>query len=380
MTDRAWGEVTEDRSVGTSSPCPPPTIVTIQYLRAIAAGLVVLRHAMDVLELSGNYPQPFGRYGVDLFFVISGYIMWTTTAERGRSPLAFWSARIVRIVPIYWIYTTLFIALAFVLPRTLLGPPVDPIHILQSYFFIPAEHPRLGAILPIYTIGWTLNYEMFFYFIFGCCLFIPHRLFRFAVVVGTLLLLVLIGWRLPSQSAVVTIYTNPILLQFAAGIVLALASSRLQRIAPVVGWGLLAAVSVWLLVVYTGETLPNSFLAYRLPAIVTVAGALILEPVARARPSRLSLLLGDASYSIYLAHPFAVRAWYFAFSYAFGIVGSTGQAVFVVTSMMAGIAGGIVSFLLLERPILAAARCRLLGGRAEVEKRRSLIGSALSKP
>src|SRR5215212_2699709 len=104
MTDRSWGEVTKDQRGGTSWHCPAPTIVTVQYLRAIAASLVALRHAMDVPELIGKYPQPFGRYGIDLFFVISGYIMWTI-AERGRSPLSFWSARIVRIVPIYWIYT-----------------------------------------------------------------------------------------------------------------------------------------------------------------------------------------------------------------------------------------------------------------------------------
>lgn len=343
MTDRA------------SSPRPAPTVVTIQYLRAVAASLVVLHHAMAVPELITYYPQPYGQYGVDLFFVISGYIMWTTTAVGGR-PLAFWVARIVRIVPIYWIYTTLFIAIAFGMPKALFNAAVDPVHILKSYFFIPAEHPRLGIIQPIYTLGWTLNYEMFFYFVFGCCLVIPHHLFRFAAVVGVLLLLVSVGWSLPLQGPIVTTYTNLILLEFAAGVVLALTLSRLQSIAPVIGWGLFAAANVWLLAVYAGETLPDRILAHGVPATAMVAGALILEPVARARPSRLGLLLGDASYSIYLAHPFAERAWYFAFGYAFGIAAPTGQAAFVVTSVMVGIAGGVASFILLERPVLDAGR------------------------
>jgi peptidoglycan/LPS O-acetylase OafA/YrhL len=117
--------------------------VTIQYLRAIAASLVMLRHAVDMPELIGKYQQPFGQYGIDLFFIISGYIIWTTTAERGRSPLAFWGARMVRIVPIYWVYTTLFIAMASV--WSVVGTTVDPLHIVKSYFFIPAEHPRLGG-------------------------------------------------------------------------------------------------------------------------------------------------------------------------------------------------------------------------------------------
>jgi exopolysaccharide production protein ExoZ len=359
MTNRAVDEFTKHRSPGTLSPRPAPTLVTIQYLRAIAASLVVLRHAVDVPELIGKYPQPFGQYGIGLFFVISGYIMWMTTAQRSRSPLAFWAARIVRIVPIYWIYTTLFIAVSFVLPMALFGTAFDSIYALKSYFFIPAEHPRFGGILPIYTLGWTLNYEMFFYFVFGCGLFIPMHMFRFAAVVGVLFLLVLVGWLLPLSGAVVLTYTNPVLLQFAAGIVLALTSSRLQSIAPEVGCGLLVATSVWLLVVYTGETLPNGILAHELPAIATVAGALILEPVARAQPSRPIILLGSASYSIYLAHPFAERPWYFVFTYAFGIVTPSEQAAFVLTSMMAGLAGGVASFLLLERPVLDAGR-RLL--------------------
>jgi exopolysaccharide production protein ExoZ len=358
MTDRALAKLT------ASSPPSATTVVTIQYLRALAASLVVLQHAMAVPDLIPYYPRPWGQYGVDVFFVISGYIMWMTTAVRGPTPPAFMLARIIRIVPMYWIFTTLFIVIAVAMPKALFHPAVNPLHIFESYFFIPVEHPRLGIIRPIYTLGWTLNYEMFFYFVFGCCLLIPRHLFRFAAVVGVLFLLVSMGWSLPLQGAVVTTYTNPILLEFAAGVVLAVTSTRLQSIAPAVGWGLIAAASVWLLAVYAGETLPDLIFAHGVPAVAMVAGALILEPVARARPSRIGLLLGDASYSIYLAHPFAERAWYFAFGYAFAITAPAEQAAFVATSVMAGIAGGVASFSLLERPVLDACRRlrRAIGG------------------
>src|SRR5216684_2723383 len=109
------------------------TVVTIQYLRAIAASLVVCHHAFAPPALQSYYRHSFGEFGVDLFFVISGYIMWTTTARGQRGPASFWAARIVRIVPLYWVYTTLFLAVALIMPQALFTPPgLDPVFILKS--------------------------------------------------------------------------------------------------------------------------------------------------------------------------------------------------------------------------------------------------------
>jgi exopolysaccharide production protein ExoZ len=87
-----------------------------------------------------------------------------------------------------------------------------------------------------------------------------------------------------------------------------------------------------------------------------VAGALILEPWARTRPNRLGLLIGDASYSIYLAHAFAQRLWYFAFMAVFGVGSSLLTALFIGSAWIAGLAGGVVAYWLLEKPILDWSR------------------------
>ena len=92
------------------------TVVAIQYLRALAASLVAFHHAVGI-PVFADYTTHFGTVGVDLFFVISGFIMWTTTERSDRGPVQFWLARIVRVVPLYWIFTTLYVAAALITPE-----------------------------------------------------------------------------------------------------------------------------------------------------------------------------------------------------------------------------------------------------------------------
>jgi exopolysaccharide production protein ExoZ len=338
------------------------TIVTVQYLRAIAAMLVVFHHAMAPPALHPYYPRPFGEFGVDLFFVISGFIMWTTTVGARRGPASFWAARILRIVPLYWIYTTLFVAIALILPRALFTTPgLDLSFIIKSYLFVPALHPHFGGIAPVYTLGWTLNYEMFFYFVFGVGLLIARPNVRMAALVAVFVLLVSIGLLAEPQGPVLATYTNPILLEFLAGIVLARLAPWLMHCPRLLGVVLIGLGAFWLGHVVTSDTPPSRIAGYGVSAIAIVAGALVLEPIARVTTNRLGLLLGDASYSIYLAHPFAQRVWFLAIgrllpdiSVPFGLL------VHVMGAMLVGIAGGVCSYLLIERPLLVAGR-RLIG-------------------
>ena len=165
-------------------------------------------------------------------------------------------------------------------------------------------------------------------------------------------------------GAVAATYTNPILLEFAAGIVLACLASRLYTTRSAIGWALIGIAVIWLVAVHRMEPLPERIVAFGIPAIVAVAGALVLERSARQRPSRFALLLGDASYSIYLAHPFAQRIWYFVFGALIGTETPATVALYVVTAIVAGIGGGIVSYVLIERRILGIkARWRASGSK-----------------
>src|SRR6266852_9064910 len=214
----------------------PPTVITVQYLRAVAASLVVFHHAMAPPALQSYYRHSFGEFGVDLFFVISGYIMWTTTARGQRGPASFWAARIVRIVPLYWVYTTLFLLVAVFAQQALFTEAgLDAAFVLKSYLFVPAVHPSYGGIAPFYTLGWTLNYEMFFYLVLGLSLLLVRPALRFGLFVGLFVLLVLTGWMATPRGALLSTYTNPILLEFLAGVALAALAPWLTRSAASVG-------------------------------------------------------------------------------------------------------------------------------------------------
>src|SRR6185437_14170487 len=131
----------------------------IQALRAIAALLVVFVHlAVPVAALG---VAPFGAGGVDLFFVISGFIMVYTTVGRPISGAEFLGRRIVRIVPLYWLLTLAVFGIALIAPTLLQFTTASWGQLLKSLFFIPFAKAN-GDVQPVLFLGWTLNYEMFF--------------------------------------------------------------------------------------------------------------------------------------------------------------------------------------------------------------------------
>jgi exopolysaccharide production protein ExoZ len=299
-------------------------------------------------------PPRLAEFCVDLFFVISGFIMWITTIDSGRGPGAFWLARLVRIVPLYWIYTSLYVLVALLVPRVLNSGVLDPVHVISSYLFIPANHPLLGNAAPPLSLGWTLNYEMFFYFFFGLFLFLRNPRLRLALMAVFFLCLIAVGQIVHPQGPMAQTYTDPILIDFVVGVVLAVAYPRLAKMPAALGWALLAISIGWLTVMHSLPELPERFTAHSIPAAIMVPGVLILERLARLRPNAFLLLLGDASYSIYLAHPFAVRACFILMTVLVGTETPTKAIICAVATALAGVVGGLVSWFLLEKPMLGA--------------------------
>jgi exopolysaccharide production protein ExoZ len=273
----------------------PRRFFSIQYLRALAALGVVVFHTLE----ASPHRFVLGAAGVDLFFVISGFIMWTVST-RERQPAVFLWRRIWRVVPTYWIATLLVAAVAVVRPHFLWQTEPSGGHLLLSLLFVP-HFDTYGRLYPLLLQGWTLNYEMFFYAVFTVILFLPRQR-QLVALIGAMAALAATGLALAPTSAVAHTYSDPLLLEFAAGAGLATLRER--------GWlangpaGALLVLAGAVLLAASGgvdlQTDPMRWFYWGGPAAMIVAGAICVEEAGWVRNIPLLSLLGDASYSIYL--------------------------------------------------------------------------------
>jgi exopolysaccharide production protein ExoZ len=347
-------------------------LAPIQILRAFAALCVVVFHAeSDAAVVGARLGTGFVRSdalpwlaGVDIFFVISGFIMVYASSRwfgSARAPRVFLAHRIVRIVPLYWATMIVYLAVVLLAPLLLNSEYLAPRFVIASFLFIPAARPD-GLVQPLYSLGWTLNYEMFFYALFAIAIRFPRRL-SVPALIATLILLVLFGNAFAPLPQPLAFWSDPIILEFAFGMALGWASAegfflnRPARLAFALAGLALMAVDLsrpWEL------ALPRP-LAYGLPATFLVASAALASPERRSAENpliRWGVVLGDASYALYLLHPFVIRALRELVTRT-AIAAQIGPWGFVVVSILCAAAAAIGVNRVFERPITRAAR-RLL--------------------
>jgi len=328
----------------------------IQYLRGIAAMMVLLFHVqVQLYRLGYDGAWPSGLLGgIDIFYVISGFIMWSTTIERAENgPLDFWRRRIVRIVPLYWIVTGFVVIVLLSAPHMTQSSRFDLSHVASSFLFVGHPHPLTGRVEPLLIPGWTLNHEMFFYLIFGLFLLVPARI-RLVGMLSALAGLVVCGRLLaPPAQSVAAFYTSNMLLEFGFGVLLgalAVQGAGMKHARLAQGWVLLAIGAIMMAFPPVGHMLPG-VVVRGLPAVMIVAGVLVVEAHRGLHRSRLLAGLGDASYSIYLSHMITLSAssqlWR-----AMGLpTDAVGLGVYVPVAALLALAGGWFLYVGVERPL-----------------------------
>ncbi|WP_331376905.1 acyltransferase family protein [Sinorhizobium chiapasense] len=319
------------------------TIHGIQYLRAAAALAVVIFHAA---EKTGHH-FAIGAAGVDVFFVISGFIMWVISDRRPVTPARFMVDRIRRIVPIYWLAAMVMVAggIAGLFPNMVLSVE----HVLASLFFMPMRSPSNGEIWPVLVQGWTLNFEMLFYAVFAISLLLPRK-WRLPSIAGLFFFLVVAGLVTSFDNPLMLTYTRPIILEFVAGMVIAELWLK-GRVPPLVAGVALIACSFGGFLLIGILHLPFDEFTIGPLAVMLVVGALSIEAHGHIRSLQLPNLLGNASYSIYIWHTFAISVVAKAASMV-GIDAWIALAVSVLSGTVIGIAG----YAMLERPLLYRKR------------------------
>lgn len=308
----------------------PRTLLSIQYLRGLAALAVGVAHVAWTNWL-------WGQQGVDVFFVISGFIM-AHVASREADPATFLRARVLRVVPLYAVVT-----LAWWIGH----PAMTPVHVALSLAFVPHLGPE-GMIWPVIWQGWTLLYEAFFYAAFAAALLLPPRL-RLPLLSGGFAVLAGIGAVSGSNAAAAQVYLSPLLLEFLAGAWLHEAWARGWLARP--AWGIAAATLAGLALVATRNIEPGDWriLMWGVPCLMLVGAGLAMESILPRVP--LLLALGNWSYAIYLTHRFVLPYLMAAFHPL--------PTPLALTGVMAGCAAlGALVHLGVERPLTQLLRHR----------------------
>lgn len=296
-------------------------LYSLQLLRAVAAYGVLLYHLGDAA--SDRYPTlamltAVGACGVDVFFVISGFIMVHTTRSPDCTPSSFLARRLQRVAPPYW-FITLVVFIALLVGLEPIGNHgVDWGYLLASLAFVPTTREG-GAIMPLLGVGWTLNYEILFYVLFAGVLrwrrFAPPGLLV-AIPIATL---VALGAIATFSNPVLRTFTSPLMFEFLLGACLGQAWQVLDsRVANWARWlplglGLGIMGPCILALSFSPELLVGEASKWRsltvgVPATLLVAGALLSERGGWVLKHEAILHQGNTSYALYLTHTLVLQA------------------------------------------------------------------------
>ena len=339
-------------------------LLNLHLLRAIAALAVAYFHITS--EAGLNLRVSIGSHGVDVFFVISGFIIAYISA---RSPDRFLLRRIIRIVPFYWTATLAVFVAAAVAPHILRSTRADYAQLLCSLFFLPRETSSAGTA-PTLILGWSLNYEMYFYVMFAGALAVAPRHAPLVCSVGIVAIAWLIGVSGVSHPSV-RFYARPLVFEFVYGVcafyLFAAAERHIDWFArrPRIRWGLWffalgATVFIGLEEFRGGFGLPR-FVAAGAPAFVLVLAALLLERVYGVNVhSNIVSLVGESSYIQYLTHPYVIYGLLRTVLSRRGDLPTFATIGLVIALLLASTVAAIAIHVWFEKPVIAGLRRRLL--------------------
>jgi len=370
----------------TSSPAIPAApvgkIEIVQGLRALAVLLVVWTHSIVAAAYHSSPKQgtffhlkSFGACGLDIFFVISGFIVSLVAsravAQNQPSARTFLSRRFTRIFPLYWILTGVIILEAQLGRYPILWHQVPW---LPTLLLLPGWHYPVPPL--ILSLGWSLLFEIYFYLVLaGWMCLSPHHLIRNTslFLTGMIALGAVIGIHRPW----LVIWSNPVALEFLFGCLIAQVVTKMAATASSNRTGIplpsarrartlgswLAAVGAIALAatIFTGygnASEASSIMAglegwlrvgvWGVPSGLLVLGAVLWRPAMQSIPARGLVLLGDASYSIYLCtNPTRSLVEHF-----WRVFGHWGGDVGIVLCLLACLATGLLCYLAIERPIM----------------------------
>lgn len=285
---------------------------SLHFLRAVASVGVVAHHVPQFLFARVDYTlRSFeaGAAGVDIFFCISGFVMYCATARSPQRWQDFLAKRAIRLLPMYWLVTLAVTAAVWCVPSAFAHFRVTGEQLAKSLVFVPILDSN-GDIRPVIAVGWTLHFELLFYALIAVALpFVATRASLIAAAAVSVIAALCLLLRLPQPHSAWQLL-GPITVEFALGVGLAHvlnSTSVLQtRLALRATMSCAAlACAGWLISSVTPQGVGLERLQYwGVGGFAITSAFALLEPELRlsGRIRHIYGPLGDASYSLYLIH------------------------------------------------------------------------------
>ncbi|MCR1574280.1 MAG: acyltransferase [Klebsiella aerogenes] len=272
-------------------------INNIQMLRALAVIMVVAYHSVGVVNKYGfglvDYSQigRWGALGVDIFFVISGFIMAMIDDKKRKSPYEFAKDRVLRIVPIYWLMIITLIVIQSIMPEIFRDTIYTTTQNIASIFFVSSY---FGFNYPTLYVGWSLELEMFFYAAFSLCLIIKNQKAKLVSLIGIILVLSMLG------------LIKPISMEFAFGIIAYYTSKKISSMQANIL--LLLSATLIAIALFYSLSIPTDLYSIERPLFAGLISFAIVFTAVVCRDVKNNFMteVGNASYSIYLVQVFSI--------------------------------------------------------------------------
>ena len=357
---------------------------SVQALRGIAAILVALYHCAGIQKealdpsrmaeislLSGIWDR--GYAGVDLFFVISGFIMVYVTDGKSYNKKNighFLYSRITRIYPLWWIFACImalyfFISYGQPAPPDRLSESNSLSYFIKSFLLIPQHH------VPILGVGWTLIHEIYFYIVFAVFLFFDRKKLPLLLFIWVVFIFLgaFMGFNAGAARGYPSLVSSLLTLEFIAGALAALLITRrvfrFEKTCLVAGIFFVILAMIFYTDTSRQLTSWGRVAVYTLPFTLIIYGAVICENKGSVHYPKFLVSLGNWSYSIYLSH-FLVfltirRLLEYASPYLpkylhFQAEGWIDNLIFSIITLTATIIFSALCYKLIEQPLLQLSR------------------------
>jgi peptidoglycan/LPS O-acetylase OafA/YrhL len=322
-------------------------LISIQYLRAIAILLVICTHLgyKDNQYGSGVFNFNIGIIGVDIFFVISGFIMYYIMNDRGNGYYiikSFLKHRIIRIIPLYWVLTTLALIMFFIFSENL--SRTTETGILNSYFLYPSEYEKY------LDPAWTLSYEFYFYFLFSIGLLFKKN--RIIIVSSFLILFYTLSYMLPYNNAMMQFLSNSIVFEFIYGMIIAYIYIHTKqnkiKISIISILIFIILIFLYFIDIQTGIRA----LDFGIPSMFIVLSFIMIDEILQISKIKTLESIGNISYSLYLSHAFILAIIGVLYN-KIKIHTLFSEILFIMTMFFSSLIFGYIIYIYLEKKLIS---------------------------